>query len=89
MIEGRLQPPLQPSCGLHHHQRALLAGQPGDQACDAAPVSIEPSLLATRQDMHVKARLADIDADEALQRLRSLAHHHPRMRACRPIDCSG
>jgi hypothetical protein len=87
--ERRLEPPLQAAAGLDHHQRTLLARQPGDQACDAALVAIEGDLLATRQDMHIQARLADIDPDEAFDLFQSLAHHHPRMRACSPIDCSG
>ena len=45
-------------------------------------------LDAFRKQMHVELPFADIDAAEACEYCEAHGQARPRMRACRPIDCS-
>jgi hypothetical protein len=86
--ERRPEPALEPARGLDHDQQAALAGEPGDQPGDAAPVAAEPGLLTAWQQVHIEPAFAEIDANETLDLSETLPHDHPRMRACSPFDCS-
>jgi hypothetical protein len=87
--QGQDKSPLEPARRLDNGQGAVpLAGQPGDEPSDSAWRIGEAGRHAGRQQMDVEPVFAHIHPDEHSWLFEACRHHRPRMRACRPIDCS-
>jgi hypothetical protein len=88
LVQGANQSPLEPAGRLEHDQGSVLAGEPRDEPTDRPGVMRQAQALTLRQQMNIEPPFADINTNKGLRLGEALGHSRPRMRACRPIDCS-